>query len=70
VIRSEARLTESVEVEGVDTTTTVAGVATVALAFSIPLGTPESAVLLLRQRALALLDDDAIMDDLNHLGEI
>jgi hypothetical protein len=69
VVRSEARFTKTVEVEGVDTTTTVAGVATGIISFSLPLGTSAATATLLRQRMIGLLDDDDIMDDLTLLGE-
>jgi hypothetical protein len=70
VLRTEVRLTQSVEVEGVETSTTVSGTATLSLQASIPLGMTEADVKLLRQRMIALLDEDSVVSDLMQIGEV
>lgn len=70
VLRPSIKLTEDVEVTGVDSTTTVVQPLIANLSFSIPVGTSAAATLELRQRLLALLDDDAVMAPLLNNLEI
>lgn len=67
--KTSVKFTESVTVpsaEGEDTTYPLI----VEVSFSVPVGTTSAKVLELRQRVIALLDDDAIMDPLNNQGVI
>jgi hypothetical protein len=59
------KFTDDVEVSGVDSSTTLAAPMILEISFSIPVGTAATDVKHLRQRALAALDDDSVMDALN-----
>lgn len=65
VSKSAIKLTEDVSVAGVDASTTLTAPIILELSFSVPVGTPTADVVHVRQRALALLDDDTFMDSLN-----
>jgi hypothetical protein len=65
--KSALKFTKDFEVEGVDSTTTVTAPAIMEVSFSLPVGLTEAQMLVIRQRAIALLDDDTVMDDLNRL---
>lgn len=63
--KSAIRWTKDIQVAQADGTNTIAPLIG-EISFSIPVGTPASAVLLLRQRLLAVLDRDDVMDPLNN----
>jgi hypothetical protein len=65
VAKSAVKFTDDVEVSGVDSSTTLAAPMILEISFSIPVGTAATDVKHLRQRALAALDDDSVMDALN-----
>jgi hypothetical protein len=64
--KSAAKFAMDVQVPGVDGTTTLTAPIIVEISFSIPVGAAPSDVLMARQRSLGLVDQDAIMDDLNN----
>lgn len=70
VLRPSVKLTEDVTVPGVDATTTVVQPLIANLSFSIPVGTSAAATLELRQRLLAILDNDVVMASLMNALEI
>jgi hypothetical protein len=61
VSKNSIKLTHDVEVEGVDTTTTVTAPAIAEISFSLPVGTTAAKKVLMRQTLIALLDDDTFM---------
>lgn len=63
--KSAVKLTEDVSVPGADGVATLTVPCIAEVSFSIPVGMPATKVLELRQRIIALLDDDQIMDDLS-----
>jgi hypothetical protein len=65
--KSAFKLTSDQSVPGVDTTTTLVAPLIGEVSFSIPIGTDAAEVLKLRQRMVALLNDDDILDALNTL---
>jgi len=65
VSKSTVKFTEDVEVAGVDSATTLTAPIILELSFSVPVGTPAATVVKLRQRALAMLDNDTLMDSVN-----
>jgi hypothetical protein len=60
------KLTQDVVVPGVDTTTELTAVELLDLSFNSPVGSTAATRKIMRQRAIALLDDDALME---RLGE-
>jgi hypothetical protein len=70
VRKSAIKFTQDQEVTGVDSTTTFVQPALLDIAFNLPVGTTPAAAMLLRQRAIALLDDDtfimSLTEDLNY----
>lgn len=65
--KSAVKFSEAVLVDGVDGSSTVKSPSIVEISFSLPVGVTAAHAMELRQRAIALLDDDDIMDDLNML---
>jgi hypothetical protein len=70
VMQSTIKLTADVSVLGADSETTLVKPAIVNLQFNIPVGTASATILELRQRLIAVLDDDTIMTSLNEKLEI
>lgn len=68
--RTKAVFTQSFDVTGYDGTTLKGIVANVSVEMTVPLGLTSAQVLTLRQRVIALLDQDIPMDRFNRLGEI
>jgi hypothetical protein len=66
VAKTSAKFSQSILVDGVDATTSVSAPIIIDVGFSVPVGATPAQVLLARQRAVALLDLDAIMDELNN----
>ncbi len=65
VAKSAVKFTKDFSVAGVDSSTTVTAPAIIDVSFSIPVGLTEAQLVVLRQRVLALLDNDVIMGPLN-----
>lgn len=65
VSKSAVKLTKDVQVPGVDSSTTLTAPIIIEVSFSVPVGTTAAEVLHARQRAVALLDTDSVMDPLN-----
>lgn len=65
VLKTSIKFTQDQEVPGVDSSTTITSPAILDLTFSVPVGTTAADLTHLRQRLLALLDDDTFMDSLN-----
>lgn len=65
VSKSAVKLTKDVDVDGVDSSTTLTSPIILDLSFSVPVGVTAADLVHVRQRALALLDDDTFMDSLN-----
>lgn len=65
VIRSGIKFNLAVEVDGVDATDSIDSDAIVNVQFSIPVGTATADIVHIRQRVIALLDDDTLMAKLN-----
>jgi len=63
--KSAVKFTDDVSVEGVDSSTTLTAPIILEVSFSVPVGTTAAALTEVRQRALALLDNDSLMDSLN-----
>jgi hypothetical protein len=61
VKKSAIKLTQDQQVEGVDSTTTITAPALLDISFSLPVGTTPETAKILRQRAIALLDNDTLM---------
>lgn len=61
VAKSSFKLTMDMEVPGVDSTTSLTAPGIIEVSQSLPIGCTPAAAMLLRQRAIALLDDDTIM---------
>lgn len=61
VAKSAVKFSRDVDVEGKDSTTTVAANEIGEISFSIPIGTTAAEAMVLRQRMIAALDDDALM---------
>lgn len=70
VAKSSFKFTKDLSVEGVDSTTAVTAPIITTISQSIPIGATTAEVLEERQKAIALLDDDSIMDRLNNDLEI
>lgn len=65
--KSAVKFTQDVEIPGVDTSTTLVAPSIIEISFSLPVGATSAHAKELRQRALALLDDDAIIGALHEL---
>lgn len=65
VKKTTVKFTRDFDVEGVDSATTLTSPAIVEVNFSIPMGVSAADTVKLRQRVLALLDDDTVMAALN-----
>jgi len=63
--KSATKFALDVLVPGVDDTTTLNSSIIVEVSFSVPVGASDADVLLMRQRAVALLDLDSVMSPLN-----
>jgi hypothetical protein len=63
--KSSFKISEDQDIAGVDGVAVLTAPAIVEVNFSFPVGTTAAKILELRQRVLALLDTDTIMDDLN-----
>jgi len=63
--KSSVKFTEDLQVAGVDSNTTLTAPLILELSFSVPVGATAAQVIHARQRLLALIDDDTIMDGLN-----
>jgi hypothetical protein len=61
VSKSSFKITVDQEVDGVDSSTSLTAPAIVEVSFSIPVGTTAAKQLILRQIAVAMLDDDSLM---------
>lgn len=61
VAKSSFKISRDVSVEGKDDTTTVAAIELGEVSFSIPIGTTAAEAMELRQRLIAVLDDDDLM---------
>ena len=66
VKKSAFKLTQDQVVPGVDETTTRTAPALLDVSFALPVGTTAAAAMVLRQRAIALLDDDAFIERLTN----
>jgi hypothetical protein len=66
VSKTSLKFTTDTSVDGVDGVTSLTAPIIVEVNFSIPVGATAAEVLIVRQRALALLDLDAVMDPLNN----
>lgn len=65
--KSALKFSKDISVDGVDSTTALTAAIIVEVSFSAPVGATTAQLVEMRQRAIALLDDDSIMDDLNSL---
>lgn len=65
VSKSAVKFTEDIEVAGVDASTTLTSPLIIEVSFSVPVGATSADVVKARQKALAILDDDALMNALN-----
>jgi hypothetical protein len=63
--KSAVKFSECLAVEGADGVTTVKAPLICEISFSVPVGTSSAQLMEMRQRAVALLDDDTIMDNLS-----
>lgn len=63
--KSSVKFTQDVEVAGVDSSTTITAPIILDLSFSVPVGASATDLKHIRQRLLALIDTDALMDSLN-----
>lgn len=63
--KSAVKLTYDHEVAGVDSSSTITAPVILDISFSVPVGVTAAQLTLIRQRAIALLDDDAFMNALN-----
>lgn len=70
VAKTAAKFSWDQIVDGVDGVSQLTSPIIMEISFSIPLGTPDAAILIARQRGVALLDDDTIMDALNKQQQI
>jgi hypothetical protein len=65
VAKSALKFSWDQVVDGVDGVSQLTSPIIMEISFSIPVGSSDEAVLLMRQRGIAILDDDTIMDKLN-----
>jgi hypothetical protein len=66
VAKTTVKLSKDVVVAGVDSSTSLTAPAIIEINFSFPVGMTAAAVKVCRQRAVAALDSDEIMDPLNN----
>lgn len=66
VSKTAVKFSKDITVTGADGVSTLTAPIIVDVSFSIPVGATVAQVLIARQRALALLDLDAVMDPLNN----
>lgn len=65
VAKTSVKFTQDVEVSGVDSSTTLTSPIILDLSFSVPVGAPVADLVEVRQRLLALIDNDTFMNSLN-----
>lgn len=65
--KSSFKFTKEIPVPGVDSTTSLVVPVILEVSFSTPLGTSEAVRKELRQRAVAVLDDDSLMENVTHV---
>lgn len=70
VRKSTVKFTKDIVVTGVDGVSSITSPIITEISFSIPVGATDAQILIERQKALALLDLDAVMTPLNSLLEI
>lgn len=70
VSKSAVKLTKDCTVVGVDSSTTITSPIIIDVSFSVPVGVSLAELLHARQRAIAILDADTVMDALNVQGMI
>lgn len=63
--KSSVKFTKDVEVAGVDSSTTLTAPIILDVSFSVPVGATSADLIHARQRLIALLDSDSLMDSLN-----
>jgi hypothetical protein len=63
--KSSVKFTQDITVAGVDSTTNVGSAIIIEVNFSVPVGTTRAQLLAIRQRLVAMLDDDSTMDMLS-----
>lgn len=63
--KTAAKFTVDLDVPGVDSNTTLTAPGILEISFSIPVGATTADVIHLRQKAIALLDNDTFMNKLN-----
>lgn len=63
--KSSVKFTQDVSVPGVDSSTTLTSPIILEVSFSVPVGTAVADLKEIRQRAVAILDSDTLMDALN-----
>jgi hypothetical protein len=63
--KTSVKFTEDLQVAGVDSSTTLTAPIILDLSFSVPIGATIADVKHLRQRLMALIDNDSFMDALN-----
>lgn len=68
--KSSVKFTEDFAVNNASGTGTITSPLIAEVSFSVPVGVATADILEMRQRLIALLDDDSIMGDLNELLEI
>jgi hypothetical protein len=66
VLKSSLKVTEDFSVPGVDSSTTLTSPVILSVSFSVPIGVTSADLLRLRQTVIALLDQDTLMNPLNH----
>lgn len=68
--KTEVKFTLDIDVPGVDSTTTLTSPAILDISFAFPVGITEATALVLRQRAIALLDYTVFMNRINMQLEV
>lgn len=64
-LKSSVKFTQDIEVPGVDSSTALTVPMILEISFSLPVGVTAAEACHIRQRAVAMLDDDTLMDSLN-----
>lgn len=67
VAKTAVKFTKDFAVEGVDSSTSLKAPVIIEVAFNMPVGVTAAEMLEMRQTAVALLNNDAVMYDLNHI---
>lgn len=70
VLKTTAKFTKDITVDGVDGVSSLTAPIILEINFSVPVGATNAQILIERQKALALLDLDIVMVDLNSKLEI